>query len=246
MLALVRAILKFAVTNGHLAASPTDRIQRKKFMLPVEKPKLAPPIERAEDVGRLLEAIRGSDAALTPSTQGPRPRSAGRPDRYALFATLVYTGMRKGEACGLRWADVDLSRRIITVRRSYAGQTKSGAHREVPIPSRLADILKAHKLAEPWSGDIVFPNERGEMYTKNGKLEDTLHAALKAIGHPRIRLHDLRHVYASHFVMAGGSVYDLQKNLGHHSVAFTAEIYGHLSADHRVQEADRVAFDVPV
>jgi integrase len=115
----------------------------------------------------------------------------------------------------------------------------------VPIPSRLADILRAHKLAEPHGGEVVFPNDRGEMYTKNGGFEDTLRDALKAIGHRHIRVHDLRHVYASHFVMAGGSIYDLQKNLGHHSVAFTAEIYGHLSADHRVQEADRLSFEAP-
>jgi hypothetical protein len=40
----------------------------------------------------------------------------------------------------------------------------------------------------------------------------------------------------------GGNLYDLQKNLGHHSVAFTAEIYGHLSADHRIREATRVSY----
>jgi integrase len=97
-LALVRAILKFAVSNGHLTASPTDRLGRGKLMLPIEATKLAPPIERPEDVGRLLETIR-----------------AARPDRFAFFATLVYTGLRKGEALGLRWEDVDLARRIVTV-----------------------------------------------------------------------------------------------------------------------------------
>jgi len=45
--------------------------------------------------------------------------------------------------------------------------------------------------------------------------------------------------------MNGGNLYDLQKNLGHHSVAFTAEIYGHLSEDHRVQEAARVVYSIP-
>ena len=79
------------------------------------------------------------------------------------------------------------------------------------------------------------------MYTKNGKLEEVLHAALAAIGHPRIQLHDLRHVYGAHFVMAGGNIYDLQRNLGHHSVAFTAAVYGHLSHDHRARESDRLS-----
>jgi len=58
IMALVRSILRFAVANGHLAASPTDRLGRGKLMLPVEKAKLAPPIEHAEDVGRLLAILR--------------------------------------------------------------------------------------------------------------------------------------------------------------------------------------------
>jgi hypothetical protein len=57
-LALVRAIPKFAVADGHLPAAPTDRLGRGKLMLPVEKAKLAPPLGRPGEVGRLLEAIR--------------------------------------------------------------------------------------------------------------------------------------------------------------------------------------------
>lgn len=74
-----------------------------------------------------------------------------------------------------------------------------------------------------------------------------LHAALRRVGLKKIRLHDLRHLYACHFLMAGGSIYDLQKDLGHHSVAFTAAVYGHLSQDHRVKESDRLTglFAVP-
>ena len=165
-----------------------------------------------------------------------------------MFAAFLYTGARKGEVCGLRWANVDLDRRVVMIRHSYAaGQTKSGAHREVPLPSRLVAILKRHRLDEPYQGELVFPNDRGEAFTKNGKLEDVLHAALGHAGLRQIRIHDLRHVYAAHFVMAGGSIFDLQRNLGHHSVAFTAQVYGHLSQDHRVRESDRLSglFDAP-
>ena len=95
------------------------------------------------------------------------------------------------------------------------------------------------------AAELVFPNDRGEVYTKNGKLEDVLRPALSAVGLARIRVHDLRHVHAAHFLMSGGSLYDLQRNLGHHSVTFTASVYGHLSQDHRVKEADRLNFDTP-
>src|SRR4051812_15383998 len=58
VMALVRSILRFAVANGHIPASPTDRLGRGKLMLPIEHPKKPPPIERPEDVGRLLGALR--------------------------------------------------------------------------------------------------------------------------------------------------------------------------------------------
>jgi integrase len=64
-------------------------------------------------------------------------------------------------------------------------------------------------------------------------------------GIARIRGHDLRHTCAAFYLMSGGNLYDLQKNLGQHSVAFTAKIYGHLTADHRVREAGRVSYPAP-
>ncbi len=231
VMALVRSILIYAVKAEHISAASTERLGRGELMLNAEKAKLAPPIERPQDVGRLLEAIREL-----------------RPSRYAMFATLIYTGARKGEVCGLKWRDVDLEGRMIKIRRSYgSGWTKSGKHRDVPIPPPLVAILRRHRLEEPYQGELVFPNDRGEAYTKNTHLEHVLRAALARIGLPQIRLHDLRHVYASHFLMAGGNIYDLQKNLGHHSSDFTTDVYGHLSADHRVKESDRLAglFDVP-
>jgi integrase len=231
VMALVRSILRFAVAKKYLTTAPTDLLGRGKLMLKVEKPELEPPIKHPADVGRLLEAIREL-----------------RPDRFAMFATFVYTGARKGEVLGLRWANIDLERRTITIRHSYAaGQTKSGKHRNVPIPPPLVDILRRHRIEEPYQGELVFPNDAGEAYTKNSKLEDVLRAALKRVGLPQIRIHDLRHVYASHWLMAGGSLADLKRNLGHHSVAFTDAVYGHLSADHRVKESDRLAglFEAP-
>jgi integrase len=233
VMALVRSILRFAVVNGHIAASPTDRVGRGKLMVAIEKTKLAPPIEHAADVGRLLAAIRDI---------GEETR---RPGLYPLFALLAYTGARRGEAVGLRWADVDVDRRMLTIRRSYEGITKSGKQRTVPLPTVLVTILKAYKLADPWKGALVFPNDDGEMYSSNSKLQSTLHAALERIGLPRIRLHDLRHVYASHFVMSGGDIFTLQRILGHSTPQLTSDTYAHLSPAHMAGEADRVAFPEP-
>jgi integrase len=234
VLALVRSILNFAVANGHIAASPISRLGRGKLMLPIEKAKIAPPIEHAEDVGRLLATVREIG------------EESNRPGLCPLFSLLAYTGLRRGEALGLRWSDVDLDRRMITVRRSYEGQTKSSKHRTVPLPAPLASILKAYRLADPWKGELCFPNDSGEMFSPNAKLEDVLHLALERACLPRIRVHDLRHVFASYFVMGGGDIFTLQRILGHSTPQLTSDTYAHLSPGHMAGEADRVAYPEPV
>lgn len=232
-MSLVRSILRFAVASGHLPATPIALLGRGKLMLSVENSKLAPPIEHAEDVGRLLATIREMAEELR------------FPALHPLFALLAYTGLRRGEALGLRWADVDIDRRMISVRRSYQGQTKSSKHRTVPVPAELVVILKAYRLADPWQGDLCFPNASGEMFSRNAKLEEIFRSALVRAQLPRMRVHDLRHVFASHFVMGGGDIFTLQRILGHSTPQLTSDTYAHLSPRHLAGEADRVAYPEP-
>jgi integrase len=106
----------------------------------------------------------------------------------------AHTGMRKGEACeacGLRWSEVDLDRRIVTLRNSYAGQTKSGSHREVPIPAPLVGVLKRHRLEEPWGSEIVFPQRPGRDVHEERKTRGRAPRGVGARGarsHPPSRL----------------------------------------------------------
>ena len=233
VMSLVRSILNFAVVQGHISASPIGRIGRGRLMLAVERKKMAPPIATLAAAGRLLAVI------------GDIERETNRYGLRALFATLLYSGMRRGEALGLRWADVDLDRRIITIRRSYAAMTKSGKQRTVPIATPLVAILREHRTADPWKSELVFPNDSGEMYSPAAKLEQVLHTALTRAGMPRIRVHDLRHAAASFFLMAGGDVFTLQKILGHSTPQLVSDTYGHLSDSHLAGEADRFAFPEP-
>lgn len=66
-----------------------------------------------------------------------------------------------------------------------------------------------------------------------------LDAACKATGITRMRMQDLRHAHASLWLMAGGSLADVQRNLGHSTPVLTSETYGHIAEDHRVREADQ-------
>jgi integrase len=221
-LALLRTILNYAVVAGYLQASPVRRFQRGAYLLPEPRPKRSPPLESNAEAARLLEALRG-----------------GSPEWYALFSFLLLTGVRRGEAAGLRWDDVDLARRLVTVRRNYTALPKSGRERTVPIPSELATILAAHRLRDRWQGRLVFPHPHsGEMLTPNINLRKLLDGACAASGVARMRVHDLRHANASLWLMAGGSLTDVQRNLGHSTPVLTAETYGHIGEDHRIAESD--------
>jgi integrase len=69
--------------------------------------------------------------------------------------------------------------------------------------------------------------------------------APRGAGLPRIRVHDLRHAFASFFVMGGGDVFTLQRILGHSSPQLVSDTYAHLSPAHLAGEADRISFPVP-
>jgi integrase len=91
----------------------------------------------------------------------------------------------------------------------------------------------------------VFPNDSVAMYSPAAKLEHVLWKALERTGHRRIRLHDLRHLFASHFVVSGGDIFTLQRILGHSTPQLTSDTYAHLSQDHMSTAADRVRIPRP-
>lgn len=175
------------------------------------------------------------------------------PEHRALFATAIYTGLRRGELCALRQTDVDFARARILVRRSYTqNRTKTRTTRAVPINSELAAWL-AGAIAEArdrWAespaataNDLVFPNRYGRMREPTSDLSGILRKALidseTLSADPRERarqlemtFHDLRHTTASLLIAAGATLSEVQTYLGHSNPAITAKIYVHLSKDH--------------
>ncbi|HWZ88539.1 MAG TPA: tyrosine-type recombinase/integrase [Polyangiaceae bacterium] len=158
---------------------------------------------------------------------------------HALYSTAVYGGLRKGELAGLRWDDVNFERRLITVQRSFDGPCKSNRVRYVPILDALLTTLREWRLLCP--GHFVFPSASGRQLDKSARIfEEVLHRVLKRAGFaferkrgllkPYITFHDLRHTFASHFVMNGGSIFRLQRILGHQSIDMTMR-YAHLAPE---------------
>ncbi len=156
---------------------------------------------------------------------------------FILYKTAVFTGLRQGELAALLWANVDFDTRLITVQASWDGPTKNGEARHVPILDVLLPALREWRLRCP--GKYVFPNSEGGMFVKCARVfQESLHAILDRAGFPQvkrhgklrryIRFHDLRHSFASHWMMNGGDLFRLQAILGHASPQMTMR-YAHLA-----------------
>jgi integrase len=145
---------------------------------------------------------------------------------------LLATGCRLGEALSAKWVDVDLGRRVFVVR---ASNSKSKKLRSVPLNDAALETLE--RVGTQGAYEYVFPNKKSKgPYTRFGKVWERLRT--KA-GLPQLRLHDLRHQYASFLVNSGRSLYDVQQILGHSSPVVTQR-YAHLST-HALQEAASAA-----
>ncbi len=160
------------------------------------------------------------------------------------IALVLHTGLRKGEVLGLRWVDLDLDTRRLTVARSYRTTPKSGKTRHLRLPLALVPLLRAWRQQCPQSSDgLVLPV--GRTLTKSATRDAMLglprlmaELGLRQVLHP---WHMLRHSMASHFVMQGGNIPALQKILGHSDVKMTM-IYAHLAPDFLGDELDRLRF----
>lgn len=151
------------------------------------------------------------------------------PEVYALFATAIYTGMRAGELFGLRRSDIDFKKRLITVHRSFDKKTKSGKSRHIPILNVLYPILRKWRLQN--KNKLVFPNEAGNMHSPSPRIvKFTFPEVLQKAELPKMRFHDLRHTFASHWVAKGGDLFKLQKILGHADQQMVQR-YAHLAPE---------------
>ncbi len=161
------------------------------------------------------------------------------------FVTLaVGTGMRLDELVHLQWADIDLERRLIAVHRGRHGTTKSGKARYIPILNTLVPFLRDLALKRG-GAKLVFPGEDGKPRSKPGVRFPFKQAAKRAGLPEALRFHDLRHTFASHWVLDGGDIFRLSKILGHANVTITQKVYAHLAPEAWEQDYHRVSFVVP-
>ena len=125
----------------------------------------------------------------------------------------------------MKWPEVDLKNRVITIRES-----KSGKRRMISIDETLHKVISA--LPSRFKKGYVFPSP-----LTGGRRHDfkkPFKHAIEAAVIEDFRFHDLRHTFASHLVMNGVDIKTVQELLGHASVTMTMK-YSHLAPDHRTR-----------
>jgi integrase len=183
-------------------------------------------LESAEQIAAMIDAATELDAK-------PEARTAGR---RALVATLVYAGLRIGEATALRWEDIDLANGRISVRDA---KTEAGV-RLVDILPALRDELASHRHATADAGpaDLVFPTSTGSRRDKDNARERVIRPVVAHADEllaqrgqqplpAGVTAHKLRHTFASILYVRGEGPPYVMAQLGHTDPGFTLRVYAH-------------------
>ena len=177
-----------------------------------------------ENPARPVKLLREDNRRLRYLTKDEIVRliAVSRGNLKPIITVAVNTGMRRGEIFDLHWSHVDLKNRIIEV-----GDPKNGDPRFIPINETLMEALQ--RLPRRIDTPFVFPGKDGGRLTD---IKKAFSGARERAGLDDIRLHDLRHTFASHLVMAGVDLMTVKELLGHKSTKMT-ERYSHLSPKHK-------------
>ncbi len=174
-------------------------------------------------VGKLPPVVDRKICVLN-EAQAAHFLSCCKPSYYPIAATVLLTGLRKGELLDLCWSDVDLNERIIRIRLDASHKNVKG--RDIPINSDLLNILQTLIRTSVY----VFPGRNGKSQLVN--IDKAHRAARKDAGFPDLRFHDLRHTFASMLICKGFDLSSVSQLLGHSSDRVTRRIYFHMIPDH--------------
>jgi integrase len=232
-------MFSLALRRGYINSNPLDRLDSS------ERPRVH---KREQRVLTHVEMRKLLGACL--------------PTHRPLIATALYTGMRLSELLGLVWAEVDFEGGLIHLRSQLARSRRSrpaervrlktkAAARDIPLFPQLGALLRAHKLASSFSGpsDFVFPTALGTPHSYRNVERRGLRRAADLAGlnngsWPPLRLHDLRHTFASHLIIdLHLDVAQVSRILGHARASITLDTYTHLfdQAAHAADIRERMA-----
>ncbi|GAA2850307.1 site-specific integrase [Pseudonocardia halophobica] len=244
---IVHRALRDAVDDGLLAANPADKAKP-----PTNAQAKSPELRywTAAQLAAFLQWARRDEDELFPAWQ-----------------LLAMTGMRRGEALGLRWSDLDVTAARVAIRRSAVlvkhhgegetieiGPPKNGRARVVDVDPRTVAVLRTHRasLAEldlrlARDEALVLPSRNGDVRHPerfSRSFAASIARAGKALGDqapPAIRLHDLRHTHATILLLAGEHPKVVQERLGHATISITLDVYSHVIPTMQREAAARFA-----
>ncbi|BBN58870.1 tyrosine-type recombinase/integrase [Hydrogenovibrio marinus] len=164
---------------------------------------------------------RGYD--LFPSLEGVRFIDHVEP----ILLLAMNTGMRRGEILSLKWKNVDLDRKVLTITTE---NSKSKKLRHIPLNTKAYDALTDWKAQNP-NSEFVFESEPGIPFKD---VKKRFEALLKKAEIENFRFHDFRHHFASKLVMLGVDLNTVRELLGHSDLKMTLR-YAHLAPEHKAE-----------
>lgn len=231
-------ILQDAVDNEYMPKNVADRAKIPKA---TEQAQEMRPLKDTE-VPVFLKAIKGHKFEM-------------------LYFVAMFTGMRESELIGLTWDCIDWENNRIRIYRQMPRDQekgvadtftslKNGKSREIAPATEVFSILRKVKVEQAekklkaggkWSNTegFVFTNDNGE-HVKRVTVYNNFKRVVTDIGLPDVRFHDLRHTYATIALQEGVDVKTVSHNLGHATVAFTLDKYGHVTERMKDDSAEKI------
>ena len=199
---------------------------------------------------------------LTKEEMGMFMNLAKDDEYYLMMRFDFFTGLRESELIGLTWDCVDFEKHTLRVYRQFVRiasgpdkgkmmytPLKNGKERTITLTTTAMAVLQEAKRKQSEQrlrAGSSWHNEYNMIFTRNGMFVrfKTLYVHFKAIvkrmGRPGVRFHDVRHTYATLSLQSHVDPKTLSEALGHATVAFTLDVYGHSNADMRQQAAEQL------
>jgi integrase len=222
--AVLNSVLDGARRDELIAANPIREVKRPR-VTKQEAKHLTP-----ESVRELLDATVGT--------------------RYESVLRLISaTGLRRGEAIGLEWSDIQFEKKIMRIRFTVSrvqgeliktSPKTANSRRDIPLSDGVIQLLKSHRktqvaerlrAGDQWQdNNLVFSTELGGLIDPRNLLRAFTKAAHSA-GLENVGLHTLRHSAATAMLNAGVPMHVVSRILGHSSISITVDTYGHITED---------------